>query len=101
MKKEAYTDFLQEYEGKTHDKRKDVERELRNDISDIVSTDSGRRFVWWLLSITGVYLPSYTGNSDTYFNEGRRAVGLEVMHRLASVAPQEFVSMIQSGGNDE
>lgn len=101
MKKEAYTQFLQEYEGKAQDKRKDFERELRNDISNLVSTDAGRRFLWWLLSITGVYLPSYTGNSDTYFNEGRRAIGLEVMHRLASVAPAEFIRMIQSGGSED
>jgi hypothetical protein len=97
VKQEAYTSFLQEYEKDAQGKRKDLERELRNDISMLVSTLPGQRFLWWLLSITGVFLPSYTGNSDTYFNEGRRAVGLEVMHRLATVAPQRFLEMINTG----
>lgn len=97
MKNDAYTDSLVDYDKAAKQKRKELEIELRNDISNIVQTESGRRLLWWLLSLTGVYLPSYTGNSDTYFNEGRRAVGLEIMHRLVSVAPGVFEDMIRTG----
>lgn len=97
MKKDSYTEFLQDYDKADKDKRIELEREIRDDIRNIVSHESGKRFVWWLLSISGVFVPSYTGNSDTYFNEGRRAIGLEVIHRLAVAAPDQMLEMMRAG----
>jgi hypothetical protein len=101
VKQGAYTESLVEYDKEAQEKRKDLERELGNDISNIVQTESGKRFIWWLLSMSGVHLPSYTGNSDTYFNEGRRAIGLEILHRLVAYSPGTFEQMIRMGGNDK
>lgn len=81
--------------------RRELEIELKNDIRSIAGTPAGRRFLWWLLSITGPHLPSYTGNSDTYFNEGRRAVGLEIEHRLVAADPAAYLAMIQEGVPEE
>jgi hypothetical protein len=74
-----------------------VERGISSAIAAIADTRQGREFLWWLFEICGVFTTSYTGNSDTYFNEGRRAVGNEVLHRLVEVKPEIFQAMIKSG----
>lgn len=74
-----------------------VEQGIARAIEAISDTPQGREFLWWLFEICGVFTTSYTGNSDTYFNEGRRAVGNEVLHRLVEVKPEIFQAMIKSG----
>src|SRR5580765_3347308 len=53
----------------------------------------GRNFVWHLLSSTGLYDDSFTGNSSTFYNEGKRAIGLRLIADLENVCPQEFIAM--------
>ena len=65
------------------------------DIKHIMSDVSGRRFVWRLLSRCGVYRLSYTGNSDTYFREGERNIGLWLLAELARVDQGLFLQMQQ------
>ena len=50
-------------------------RELE-DVVAVMDTEAGRRFVWRLLSRAGVFTSSFTGNSTTFFNEGKRDQGL-------------------------
>ena len=96
-----YSGAVQAHVDAAARQRKELELELKNDIRSIAGTPAGRRFLWWLLSITGPHLPSYTGNSDTYFNEGRRAVGLEIEHRLVAADPAAYLAMIQEGVPEE
>lgn len=96
-----YSTTVQNHADAVAKQRKELELELKDDIRFIASTPAGRRFLWWILSITGPHLPSYTGNSDTYFNEGRRAVGLEVERRLVAADPASYLSMIQEGVPEE
>ncbi len=74
-----------------------VEQDIASAIESIADTLQGREFLWWLFELCGVFGSSYTGNSDTYFNEGRRAIGNEVLHRLVKVKPEIFQAMIRSG----
>jgi hypothetical protein len=55
------------------------------DVHALLSQRAGRRFVWRLLSECGVFKSSFTGNNSTFFNEGRRDIGLRFM-----VDVQEF-----------
>ena len=52
------------------------QREL-SDLSEIMSSDAGKRFIWRLLERTGVYQQTFVPDSphSTSFNEGRRSVG--------------------------
>jgi len=46
-------------------------------LKDILSKEGGRDFIWRLLIQCGVYHTSFTGDAPhTFFNEGRRQVGL-------------------------
>ena len=46
-----------------------------DDIAWLMSEKRGRQIMFRLLEMCSVYRSSFTGNSQTFFNEGRRAVG--------------------------
>lgn len=79
--------------------REEVNRRKREqellDIKLLMSTKEGRRICWRLLSITGVYRTSFTGNSETYFREGQRNVGLIIINDIQEAAPDDFVTMLK------
>lgn len=54
----------------------------------------GRRIVWRLLDRAGVYRDSFTGNSTTFYNEGRRAMGLFVLEQLMDSCPEKYALMM-------
>ena len=65
------------------------------DFQWVVSTEQGRRFLWDLLGFTGIYRSSFTGNSSTFFNEGRRDVGLRIMGQIHEHAPEAYLAMLK------
>ena len=97
MKQAFQSEFLAEEIQARKETLERVEQGIARAIESISDTSQGREFLWWLFEICGVFTTSYTGNSDTYFNEGRRAVGNEVLHRLVEVKPEIFQAMIRSG----
>jgi len=64
-----------------------------NDWKRQLSTKEGRRFVWRLLCDCGVFRSSFTGNSETFFNEGRRSVGLKMLGEIDAHAPEAYALM--------
>ena len=97
MKQAFQSEFLAEEIRARRETLERVEQGISRSIEVIAGIEQGREFLWWLFEICGVFTTSYTGNSDTYFNEGRRAVGNEVLHRLVGVKPEIFQTMIKSG----
>lgn len=75
------------------EKRRVHQRE--SDLKAVMSTAEGRRFVWYLLDdICQLHGGSYTGNSQTFFNEGRRSVGIQVMQELQRIVPERYLDMV-------
>jgi len=73
-----------------------LEREiLLNDVRHVLSSVQGRRFVWRILDMAGVYRSSFTGNSTTFFNEGARNIGLRVLSDVMDAKPEAFLLMQQ------
>lgn len=68
------------------------DREL-DDLRFILSTDQGRRFVWKMLSRCGVFKISFTGSSQTFFNEGERSIGLYLLNEVMDADPDSYVKM--------
>jgi len=97
VKQAFQSEFLDEESQARKETLERVEQGISRAIEAIADTAQGREFLWWLFEICGVFTTSYTGNSDTYFNEGRRAIGNEVLHRLVKVKPEIFQAMIRSG----
>ena len=54
-------------------------------LKNILKTVDGRWFLMRLLDATGVMSNTFTGNSTTFFNEGKRQVGLEILARISEL----------------
>ena len=55
-------------------KKSDDEVKRDNEINDlkiVMETAAGRRLMWRLLASAKIFQTCFTGNSTTYYNEGR------------------------------
>lgn len=71
-------------------------RIAENDLKDllvVLSTEHGRRFIWRLLDFTGIFRCSMTGNSQTFFLEGHRNIGLMIFNDIFERYPEELIKM--------
>lgn len=71
-KQERLTRFFQQ----------EIRRRDNEALKDILSSDSGRWFLMRLLDNSHVLGSCFTGNSTTFFNEGRREVGLQILRDI-------------------
>jgi len=76
------------------------EKEL-NDLRRILSEDFGRRFIWRYLELCGVFKSSFTGNSETFFNEGKRVVGLTMIKDINDANPEAYLQMVYESKEGE
>lgn len=65
------------------------------DIKWLMSGKRGRRVMWRLLDRAGVFRTSFTGNSETFFREGQRNIGLAYLSQVHEVAPETYQSMVE------
>jgi hypothetical protein len=64
------------------------------DFRAIMESPYGRRFIARTLNACGFQRSSFTGNSTTFFNEGRRSIALELWADINRVAPDLYVQML-------
>lgn len=64
---------------------KEQARRDKNSLVEILSTESGRWFLMRLLDATKVNAICFTGNSKTFYNEGRRDVGLGIIKSISAL----------------
>ena len=67
----------------------------QDDFKWLMGSKRGRRIVWRLLERTGVFRTSFTGNSETFFREGQRNVGLMLMAQIHEVCPDQYALMLK------
>lgn len=89
---------------KRHDNRpppgSESEQQI-NDLRRLMDTDYGRRFVWRLLGQAGTFQLSFTGNSETFFNEGRRSLGTELYGQLHEHCLDQYLVMMHEAKEKE
>lgn len=61
------------------------------DMAEVLSTPAGRRFIWRLLGVTGVFSASWDPSAKIHFNEGRRDIGLRYLAELNDKHPERFL----------
>lgn len=78
-----------------HQESADQRRRRREDEDFLMqmSTAEGRRFVHRLLSESGWDVTPFTGNSQTYFNEGRVSVGRFLYDQIERLCPEKWILM--------
>jgi hypothetical protein len=72
-----------------------------DDFRWLMADKRGRRIMWRLLEKTRVYQSSFTGNSQTFFHEGTRNVGLMLISDIQKHCPEQFVVMLKEHMSNE
>ena len=77
--------------------RDDAERQHHEDVRALVATPGGRRLVWHLFGVSGLWGASFAGEAThaTAYQEGRRSVARDVMELLHRVAAPSYALMVQ------
>lgn len=76
-------------------------RQEDEDLRAVMLTPQGRRAIWRILCSTGARRSSFTGNSETFFREGERNVGLRLQEHVERVAFDMFLVMQKEAREDE
>ena len=63
------------------------------ELKSVLESKSGRALIWRYLSLCGVFQLSYTGNSETFFKEGKRDVGLKIMAEIMEASSDKYLLM--------
>lgn len=82
-------------------KAKRKTRQEDDDIQAVMRTPQGRRAIWRILCSTGARRSSFTGNSETFFREGERNVGLRLQEHVERVDFAMFLLMQQEARDGE
>ena len=93
-KKETY-DTSDEHQVKSRKTKTKLKREDQlSALRDILETDGGKEFFRRLLARCKLYETSFTGNSQTFFNEGKREIGLWVLSEIVAADPKAYANMM-------
>lgn len=76
------------------EKVKSDEDQWNLDMQFVLSSPQGRRVLWKYLSDAGVYHTSFTGNNTTFFNEGKREIGLAILHDIHEANAEAYILMM-------
>jgi hypothetical protein len=86
----------QEQNKRDREKQLRTENYLANeDMKWLMGSKRGRRIAWRILERTGIYRSSFTGNSETFFREGMRNVGLVLMAQIHEACPESYTLMMK------
>lgn len=82
------------------EQREDIERkrfieqdQQREDMAWLMGDERGRRLMFSWLEFCGIRRTSMTGNSQTFFNEGVRNVGLMLEGNILEHTPEQWLRM--------
>ena len=101
------TTFFEEFfpdDAKTYQQRQQVsgdeQERLRLAMLTLLNLEHGKDFLVFLLNQTGVFAPTFTGNSTMYWLEGRRAVGLEIYKLIFIADPDTGLQKLINHGRE-
>lgn len=64
-----------------------------DDMRWMLEHEQGRRILFGLIESTGTFSQSFTGNSGSFFNDGRKSVGQDFFHEVMRLDPKRFTQM--------
>ncbi len=79
-------------------KERFTERVQNEELRELLKLKGFRNFAWRYLSACGVFkLSKDPSGSETYFNEGKRSVGLKLMSEITMASPEAYLQMMKDG----
>ena len=91
-------DDTESQESARRDAKSLAKQQASEDWKWLMSTKQGRRVMHRVLSMAGIHRNSFTGNSETFHREGRRALGLEIESELTKHAFPGYLEMLRDQG---
>ena len=70
------------------------EKEI-DDVYFLLQNVQGRRFLYRYLTKCGVYRSSFTGNSQTFFREGERNIGIQLIDDIMEADPDKYTLLMK------
>lgn len=67
----------------------------RDDLKFVMGSAQGRRVLKRVMNQCGVFRSSFTGNSETFFREGARNVGLYLHGQMLDADPNQYLLILQ------
>lgn len=85
---------------KAQEKLEEAEyKQLKLDVEKVFSTKEGIRVLTFILSLCEIYNSTFTGDEMTYFFEGRRSVGLEILDIVLDATTETYVKILRGDDN--
>lgn len=80
--------------------KQDLDRMYVSDLGAVLAMPEGRRLIFSVIDAKcGTFGASYTGNSETFLREGKRAVGISLMQEIQTLFPKLYVEMLSEQFN--
>lgn len=84
----------EDIEEKLEERKKFERLQYQDDLKKILSTPEGVRVFRDFFVRGQMFTTTFTGNSRSYFNEGRRNFALEIFAEVTNVAPEKVAELI-------
>jgi hypothetical protein len=75
--------------------RKANREQDKADFKWLMGQVQGRRFIWRLLELAGVYRSTFRADNEMAFLEGMRNMGLVLMADIHEVCPEKYFVMVK------
>lgn len=79
------------------EKNKLIRAQELEDIRALLQLPEGIRFFKRLFTLARIWSTTFTGNSQTFFLEGQRNLGLIIYSDVAEASPEKILSIILEG----
>jgi hypothetical protein len=79
--------------AKAKSKRKRKQEADDHFLTTVLASYEGRAVIWRLISECGVFSSSFTGDVSTYFYEGKRSIGLDIISMIEAVDPHSMAKI--------
>ena len=93
-KKKEYNSADEKQVQEAQDLEKIALEQYQDDLRTILDTPSGMRFFKKFMEEGHVFHSTFTGNSQTYFLEGKRALALKIFSDICEAAPGKIPEII-------
>lgn len=81
--------------------REQLQQRHAGDVKKVMGTESGRRFIWGLLTQAGVFQSTFrTDTNTTMFLEGNRNAGLALFNDVFGLCPDLYLQMANEAEKD-
>ena len=90
--------YFSNYDGEDKQKwvRKAIADKDKGAMESLLSSEEGRWFIARLLKNEGLTTSAFTGNSATFYNEGRRSVAVDIYQNIKRLLGVDGIKLLHS-----